>query len=149
MMDNSPSKNLRKYGDHQLTVQVILAAIGFWFCIAAAIKTADVMNPAIYGPIITSVKAGYWAWPIFVTSLIYILGILINGNWRWSPVLRLFGSIFHVITLGAFATFSLTAMSASNYTEPFPAAAAVTCGFNIWFVCLNLGDTLRAIRGVK
>ena len=149
MIEKSPSKNLRQFGQGQLFVQVMLAAVGFWFCAAAAIKDTDVMNPDVYGYLITSVKAEWWSWPIFVVSLIYILGILINGNWRWSPVLRLFGSVFHVLTLGLFSALSLLATSASVYTEPFPATTAIACGINVWFMFLNIGDTYRAIKGKR
>lgn len=146
MIEKSPSKNLRRFGRDQLIVQIMLAAVGFWFCAAAAIKDTDVMNPDVYGYLITSVKAEWWSWPIFVVSLIYILGILINGNWRWSPVLRLFGSVFHVLTLGLFSALSLLATSASVYTEPFPATTAIACGINVWFMILNIGDTYRAVK---
>lgn len=149
MIEKSPSKNLRRFGRDQLVVQCMLAAVGFWFCVAAAVKDTDVMNPEVYGHMITSVKAEVWSWPILVVSLLYILGILINGNWRWSPVLRLFGSVFHVFTLGLFAALSLLATSASVYTEPFPATAAIACGINVWFMFLNIGDTYRAIKGKR
>lgn len=140
---NSPSKNLRKYWQGQLVIQLIMAAVGLQFCIAAAVLPGPVMDPADYGPYVTSVRAEWWSWPILINSLLYILGILINGNWKWSPALRLFGSVFHVVTLFLFAWLSWYV----SPLDPF-ITGCVTLGVaNLILVGLNLGDCYRAVRG--
>ncbi|MDX1744020.1 MAG: hypothetical protein R3186_10555 [Ruegeria sp.] len=145
-INDSPSKNLRAYGREQLFAQIILAAVGLWFCIGAAVLDGPVMNPAVYGPYVTSVKAEVWSWPIFLNSLTYILAIMINGNWRWSPAVRMVAAGAHSVTLFLFAWLSMLTPGAMQYVEPFPAACAIMGVANVWFFFLNAGDTVRAIR---
>jgi len=140
-LNNSPSRNLRKYGQYQLGLQIFLAVVALAFCFAAAVMDGPVMDPEIYGPMVTSIKAEWWSWPILAHCVVYILGIKINGNWRWSPALRAYGALFHMITLSFLALGSFT----TKHLDPFAvqtAMAAVCCG---WFFCLNVADLYRAI----
>ena len=142
---SSPSLNLRKYWQAQLVVQLLMAAVALQYCVAAALLDGPVMDPADFGPYVTSVKAEVSSWPILLVSMLYILGILINGNWKWSPALRLFCAVFHVVTLFLFAYLSWYV----SPVDPF-VASCMSMGFaNLILTGLNLGDCVRALRGVR
>lgn len=143
MLDNSPSRNLRLYGQAQLVVQIILGTIGFAFCIMAALMDGPIMSPLVYGDVLTSIHAEWYSWPLFISALIYTLGILINGNWRFSPALRLFSALTQAIILWVFFVLAFDTSS----IDPFILGSAILGGFNIWFIGLNTADTLRAIKG--
>lgn len=139
----SPSKNKEKFGQAQMIVQVYMLSISAVFCLFAAILDTPVMQPEMYGELVTSVKAEYWSWPLFLNSMVYILGLLINGHWRWSPSLRLFGATVHAFVLTLFTYLS----SDVGVFNSFAVITGVGALIHLWFVSLNLGDLYRAIKG--
>lgn len=135
----SPSLNLHKYKGFQITIELIVLGVSFIACIAAAMVDGYIVSPDVYGSTITDVKAEVWTWPLFISSIIYIFGIYINGNWRWSPILRLTGSIVQSVE---FLIIGLLAWSIET------SGCFCMAGFCLWFIWLNIGDTYRAvIRG--
>lgn len=142
-MTDSPSLNLRRYGQYQFGLQLLLGAVGFVYCLAASLMDGPVMDSRIYGTAITNIPAEYWSWPIFISSCVYILGIYINGNWRWSPGLRLFGALFHASTLLLFSVMGYR----QEFVDPFVISSAFAGGANVVFVCWNFADLLRAAKG--
>lgn len=141
-LGDSPSKNLREHGQAQLIIQLFHGCFAAIYCAAAAIMDGPIMDPAIYGDVVTSVPAEYWSWPILIVCMIYILGILINGNWRWSPALRLFSAVAQTLQIGSFGLLAFRPDS----LDPFVVGCAVLAAFNIWCIFLNLGDAARGIR---
>lgn len=112
------------------------------FCVAAALLDGPVMDPADYGPYVTSVKAEWWSYSILLISLGYLLGILVNGNWFWSPFLRTVCALLHVAELSLFAYLSWFV----SPIDPFISACVTMAMLNGWLVILNIGDSYRAIR---
>jgi len=115
------------------------AALVFWLAAGAGLNA---MAPDAYGDIATAIPVKSWAGAIMSASTVYLLGIFINGRWRWSSFLRMFGAAFHV------ASFTLFTVSA--YTAPGGILIiAFGSGFllaNAWFFWLNLIDLIGAVR---
>lgn len=86
--------------------------------------------------------AEYWAGSLVLASTVYLLGILINGRWRWSPLLRLIGAAWHSATLVAFAWGAALAASGDFVMVSSGVFAVVHC----WFVALNFCDLRVALR---
>ena len=76
-------------------------------------------------------------------STAYLLGVIINGKWRWSPVLRVAGASWHVITLAAFV---LSAFGA-EFGDFMVLASGVFCGVHTVFLWWNIRDMLDAVTG--
>ena len=140
--EDTPSKNLKKFGQQQMSVQIVIFLVAVIYCLAAAIFTTPVMDGSVYGNSVTSVPAEYWSWPLLVGTMIYMLGILLNGNWRWSPTLRTYGSISNTIIPFLFCYLA----SGVSSLNPSVVATAVVGSFNLWFVTLNIGDLYRAVK---
>lgn len=100
------------------------------------------MPAEVYGEWVTSFKAETWAISLMLASFVYLLGIIINGSWKWSPALRLTGAGWHTITLGLFTVGS----SAAPYGDPFALATAIFACVHAWFCWLNIMDLRRAVR---
>lgn len=133
--------NLMKWKQAQTTVQALLFWAGAWFWVAGSVGMGA-MPADIYGADVASVPVTAWAGSILAASTVYLLGILINGNWRWSAAMRLFGAAFHV---AVFTAFLASAMQAE--------AGVLICSFgsgfallNAWAVWLNLIDLIGAVR---
>ena len=141
MFRNTPSKNLKRFGKEQQIIQALMLLMAAIYCIAAATMDGPVMDPKVYGDLVTSVNAEWWSWPIFIASMVYLLGIWINGNWRWSPALRVAGSLYHAVTL---ALFSYMAFGVSA-VNPFVVTSGLLSVTNLVFLGWNLGDLSRAI----
>lgn len=141
IVKKSPSLNLRRYGQMQLGVQVISGIVWAMLCAAAGITTDYVMSPEIYGEAVTSVKAEVWTYPLLIACLTYIFGIFINGNWRWSPFLRLMGSGVQFVLLSLFGVMSFNRDS----IDPFTVACFALSAFLLWCIFLNAGDAKRAV----
>ena len=140
-LERSPSKNLRRYWQSQLWAQSFMLVVSFVFCIIAAITSDYVVSPDTYGGLITGVKAEVWTYPFLVSSIIYIFGIFINGNWRWSPFLRLTGSFIQLVGLFLFGVLSFISSPIDIFTVLcFPFVL-----FLFWCTCLNIGDAKRAV----
>lgn len=143
--DPPVSINLRKHGDSQLVFELMMLGIATMFWLAAKAKSGPVMPASVYGEWVTSFDAEVWAGSIMLASFVFLAGIIINGEWRWSPVLRFIGSLWQVTTLSAFAIGSFGA----QYGDPVVMMSAGACFPHVWFVWLNWGDMMRATQGTK
>ena len=123
MFLESASLNLRRYGQLQVCIQLAFA-VYFLHTFLMSIFHQDLSAVVGFGICSTGV---------------YIAGIYINGAWRWSPVLRLLGALVQLAILVA-------AKDAYDQTE-MSQVVTICAGFVLWFIGLNIGDTLRAIRG--
>lgn len=65
-----------------------------------------VMPAEVYGDIVTGIPAETWAWSIMSAQFLLLLGVIINGAWRWSPILRCLGSF---ASIGIFGSFTYSA----------------------------------------
>ena len=133
------SRNLRRHGGAQMTYQVPLLAMSFLFWIQAVLSDDPVMTPDMYGFWVTQFQAEVWAVSIMLASTIYISGILINGNWRWSPVLRFLGAMWHVFTMGAFAWGAISVGNNAMF-----AISLTFTSVHVWFSMLNASDLIGA-----
>ena len=125
-------------------IQLISGAVWIFMSAMAAMTDEYYMSPDIYGEAVTSVNAEVWTYPLLISTIIYVFGIFINGNWRWSPFLRLFGSSVQLTLLTLFGVLSF------NYDniDPFTVSCFSLASFVLWCVYLNLGDAWRALQGV-
>lgn len=142
VLAKSPSLGLHKWKQVQYAAQLGQALLGLFYCIAAATNSDPVMDAAVYGNIVTSVQAEWWSYPTLVFPLIYIIGIEVNGNWRWSPAVRMLGAAG---SAGLCAAFSFLAYTPGPWS-PFVLITGGWSILNLWFLWINLGDTLRAVR---
>lgn len=134
------SRNLRKHGDSQIVLQCAMFTIAALFHIVATVADAQSMPTEVYGEWITQYPAEWWAQSIMLASTLYIIGIIVNGNWRWSPVLRLIGAAGHVIILSAFVIGAKDA----TFGDFFVLICLVMAGMHTVFMCWNIGDLARA-----
>lgn len=139
----SISRGLQKHGDSQQVVQLMMLGIAIMFWIAAKLRDTPVMRADTYGVWVTSFDAEVWAASIMVASFVFLMGIIINGEWRWSPALRLAGAVWHVLTLTAFC---VGAFGTAN-GDPVVMMSAGALGVHLWFVAVNAGDLRRAAGG--
>lgn len=143
MLDLPPaSLNLRRHGDSQTVFQWAFLVMAIAFYLAAKAKETPVMPAEVYGDWVTSFQAETWAISLMLASTIYLCGIIINGSWKWSPVLRLIGAGWHTTTLGLFCVGSAQA----TYGDPFALATAVFGVVHGWFCWLNIMDLRRAVE---
>lgn len=49
------------------------------------------MSPEVYGVAATDIKAATWSLGYMSAAGLILYGVIINGRWRWSPILRLTG----------------------------------------------------------
>lgn len=140
MISAPKSPNLRLHGDSQLVVQVGMFALGVAFWVAGTVMDRPVMDELAYGDVITRYHAEWWAVSILVASTVYLLGIIINGDWRHSPLLRIAGATWHVLTLSAFAWGGWHAPSGMHLAIFTTDLVAVHLLFLWW----NVTDYLRA-----
>lgn len=146
ILDYAPaSQNLRKYGGIQLFVQAHFLAMGIIFWVVAKAIDIPVMSATVYGEFIGSFPAEWWAGSVITASALYLCGIIINGNWRWSVTLRLTGATWHVFTLGAFAHGGWSAPEGLHLLIWASLALSMHCFFLWW----NLGDFARAVRSAS
>ena len=133
--------NLMEWKQAQAVVQFQLFWAGAWFWVAGSVGMGA-MPASIYGADVAAVPVTAWAGSILAASTIYHLGILINGHWRWSAALRLFGAMFHVAVFAAFLASAITADAGvliCSFGSGF-------LGLNLWFTWLNLIDVIGAVR---
>ena len=136
------SRNLRRHGDSQTVVQGAFLLLSILFFIAAKMKESPVMPAEVYGEWVVSIPAEAWAISIMLASVTHILGIIVNGNWRWSPALRVAGVTWQILTLGAFTIGS----GAAVYGDSFALGCLVFALVHGLFLYWNLGDLWRAIK---
>ena len=110
--------------------------------IAAKLNDGPVMPHEVYGVWATSIPAEQWALSLMLASAFYLVGIVVNGGWRWSSALRLIGAAWHTITLGL---FSVSAFSA-QFGDLFSLATMILSVLHGWFCWLNIMDLRRAVR---
>lgn len=142
MLSPPSSYNLRKHGDSQTVMQEAFLLLAILFFVAAKLKDTPVMPAAVYGEWVVSIDAEAWAVSIMLASVVYIVGIVVNGNWRWSPALRLIGAVWHVFTLGAFTI----GCSPAAYGDSFALGCAVFGLVHLRFAWWNMCDLWRAIK---
>lgn len=63
---------------------------GFLFFIASSVWP-EAMPEDVYGSMAYDIDAETWSLGFMAASGLLIYGVLINGRWRWSPVLRIAG----------------------------------------------------------
>lgn len=141
-MNASASKNVREYGHHQLMVSVLIAWGAVYFTFAALTSDNIIMAPSIYGEWVTGFQAEYWSIPILISALVHILGVKINGMWRWSGLLRVVGCVINAAVLLSFVGGAL----GSSMGDPVVAFGGGFAIAYIWFTMLNIGDLSRAIK---
>lgn len=118
---------------------IFVCAALFW---AGALVDMDTMAPDVFGPISTKVDVDGWAGLQMAGSALFGMGVMINGRWRWSPVLRMIASL---ALAGEFFTF---AYSAALAPQGFAVAAYVGCmtGVFLFFSWLSLIDSIGSWR---
>lgn len=134
------SRNLKRHGNAQITHQWVLMVMALAFWIMAVRQDTPVMGPELYGLWVTSFPAELWAGSIMFASMFYLAGCYINGEWRWSPLLRLIGALWHIFTMGAFAWGAWSVGSSAMVM-----ISASFVALHIWFAALNASDLLGAI----
>lgn len=138
------SPNLRTHGDSQEVIQWAFLGIAAAFWAATLIRSEPVMKPETYGQMVVQFPTQFWAGSLMLASGIFLLGIIINGRWKWSPLLRLTGAAWHTATLAAFSIGGATA----PYGENLAISAGVFAAIHFWFAAINLSD-LRASLGER
>ena len=142
-LDPPVSLGLRHHGDSQFVMQCMMLAIAVMFWIAAKAMSGPVMSADTYGVWVTSLPAEWWAASIMAAAFVFLMGVIINGEWRWSSALRLAGAVWHVVTLGAFCIGAF----GTAHGAPVVMMCMGALGVHLWFAWLNLGDLKRAVRG--
>lgn len=136
------SPNLRRHGDSQEVIQWGFLGIAAAFWTASVLKSGPVMKPETYGTLIVQWPTQFWAGSLMLASGLFLLGIIINGRWKWSPFLRLAGATWHCFTLLAFSFGGATA----EFGENLAISAGVFAVIHFWFAALNLSDLRFALR---
>lgn len=75
----------------------------------ADLRIPDAMAPELYGEFAYEIDASIWAISFMVVALMNVAGLVINGAWFWSPMLRIFGCAGHI---ALFSTIAISALSA-------------------------------------
>jgi hypothetical protein len=77
----------------QWSFGVRMFGCGLLFYIASAVWP-EAMPEGVYGTMAYDVDAETWALGFMAASGMVLYGVHINGRWKWSPVLRIFGHFF-------------------------------------------------------
>lgn len=136
------SKNLRRHGDSQTVFQIMLLGMALVFWIFAKVKSGPIMDAEIYGAFVTRYPAEWWAASLMLASGGYLAGILINGNWRWSPALRLIGALWHVVTMSMFVIGGMHA----PHGDVIMIWGASILIVHLFFAAWNATDLGRAVQ---
>lgn len=120
----------------------MLLGMAFVFWMFAKFKAGPIMAPEIYGTFVTQYPAEWWAASLMLASGAYLAGIIINGNWRWSPALRLCGSVWHVLTMALFVAGGADA----KHGDVIMIWGASVLVMHVFFTVLNIGDLARTVR---
>ncbi|MDH5796941.1 MAG: hypothetical protein OEZ19_00110 [Paracoccaceae bacterium] len=135
------SIGLRRHGNAQETVSWAFFATSMIFWIVAVTRDEPIMPIANYGDAVVQYPAEWWAGSIMLATSAHLLGIIINGRWRWSPALRFCGSLWQVGTLFAFVFGAMTA----EY-DFFAIPCGVFAVVYVWFLGWNTVDLARVVR---
>lgn len=134
------SKNLRKHGDSQLVMQLCTFALSVLFYLSAVTQEGAIMPAEVYGEWVTRYPAEWWALLIMGASTVYLVGIVINGHWRWSPLFRTVGAGVHVTVMAAFVRGAFGA----TYGDFFVLICLVMGAAHAVFLAWNITDLARA-----
>lgn len=83
-----------KYSRHK-SAQVAFGLLALFYGFAffgAAVAGWNAMLPQQFGELAVSGEVEAWAGLQFCASVILALGLMVNGRWRWSAGLRMFGA---------------------------------------------------------
>lgn len=118
---------------------IFACAVLFWAGAAVDLAT---MEPNVFGPISTMVDVEAWVGMQMAGSALFAMGVMINGRWRWSPVLRWIAATALAVEFGTFT------YSAALAPQGFAVAAYIGCMTLVflYFSWLALIDSLGAIR---
>lgn len=133
---------LRRHRGEQVAFAWTLLLIAVLFYARAVTTDEYVMPPGVYGEWVTSFPAEWWALSLMGASAAWIVGIVINGHWRWSPCLRLLGTGWHIVTLALFVFGAADAGADFMILLSLGAACAVAVMFG-WAMI----DVWHAVRG--
>ena len=115
-------------------------AVGMMFYGFARVVDTAVMEPTVYGELVTGVPAEWWAEAIMAAQTLLMLGVIINGAWRWSPILRVLGSF---ASIGIFGSFTLSAVTAVHGDFFVLCCGAMAVTYMVLFV-FNVFDLVVA-----
>lgn len=141
-MHSPVSLNLKRHGDSQTVIGWAFLFISICHWISAKLSETPMMPREVYGDWVVSIDAEIWASSLMAASTLLLVGVRINGDWRWSPALRFIGSLWHCVTLFAFAVGAF----GTQYGDFFVVATGSFGAIFAWFACLNYSDLLRAVR---
>jgi hypothetical protein len=133
---------LRRYRSLQLGWCLPFLAISSLFWAGAHFSDEPMMPAEVYGEWVVSSPAEWWALSIMAGCASWLVGILINGDWRWSPFLRLIGTTWQVCTLGAFAIGSI----GTQFGEIVSTGGAVFAVAHIFAVRWAIVDCAFVVR---
>lgn len=137
----APNLRATESAQWMLAVPFFLISLGLWF---AAIGTdGPVMDVEVYGPFVVGFPAEAWAGAIMAATTIWMLGILINGDWQGSPALRVAGTTAMVLILGAFAVSA----SATAYGDVLVIGGGVFALAHAVAAVWAAADMVHALRG--
>lgn len=98
-------------------IRVFLCGVLFYLWSA---MRPDAMSAEVYGQIAIDIADHVWALGYMSASGLVLYGVVINGRWKWSPILRL---------LGFFALlFLFLVLVISALTAPFGSVVAIFGG---------------------
>lgn len=100
------SPALKRWGAAQAAFGWFNMIVGCLFWGFAKWVDHMVMPEEVYGKIVTGIPAEWWADAIMLSQTVLLLGVVINGAWRWSPVLRCVGTF---VSIGIFGSFTYSA----------------------------------------
>jgi len=131
---------LSRHKSTQAAFGLLALFYGFAF-FGAAIAGWNAMLPQQFGEISVSGEVEAWAGVQLSASVMLALGLLINGRWRWSAVLRMVGAGFITLICGI---LSYSAFSAPEGVA-FTIYCAGFCGFGAIVTWWNLVDLRSAM----
>lgn len=86
-------------------------------------------------------SSGLWVAQLMsLAGLVHIMGVKINGKWRWSPFIRLAGILVHVALLSHLVSSGIEAFSTAGYTYGFIFILFLSV---LWYVAT---DCISAVR---
>ena len=129
-----------------------VTAIIFWIASQLSDKA---MSTEFYGEMVAAIPAELWAGLVLLASSTHMIGLTINGRWRWSPVVRLFGAGTNLILFVLFAVSSTsatigTSLSIVGTAVTFNVITIFSSVFSIWaarYFVYGLEDFRRALKG--
>lgn len=72
------------------------------------------MSPALYGDFLEIMPESAWGALYFISGSLILAGIIINGRWRRSPVLRMIGALGSAMLLSMLAGFLSSGSNATS-----------------------------------